>query len=284
MNQGNKVAISGANGFVGRNVGQFLASNGFDMISIVRKERKKTISFGQTVLSEDLTENHLASSVRGSIALLHFIGIGKQISEIDFERVNVDLTRNAAKLCKLAGIKKIIYISGLGVDRNSTLGYFISKFKAEQAIIKSGLDYTIFRPSYIIGKNDPLSKILLTQIRNKQITILGSGNYRLQPIHVCDIAKIVMGAIHEKKFSRKIIDLVGPQTVTYNRFVRDFIGKRKVKICHVNFEQAFRDVLRGKNNQFGIDDLGILVGDYIGNHKRLAKISGIKFTKYAEML
>lgn len=278
------MAISGASGFVGRNVGQFLASNGFDIIGIVRKERKKTISFGQAVLSEDLTENDLISSVRGSIALLHFIGIGRQNSETDFERVNVDLTRNAIKLCKLAHIKKILYISGLGADKDSTLGYFISKFKVEQEIIKSELDYTIFRPSYIIGKNDPLSKMLITQIRNNQIIVPGSGKYRLQPIHVDDVARVVMKAIHETKFSRKIIDLVGPQTVTYNHFVRDFAGKRKTKIRHVNFEQAFHDAIHGKNNQFGIDDLGILVGDHIGNHKRLAKISGIKFTKYDEIL
>jgi len=280
----NKIAISGASGFVGKSVGQFLAKNGFDIVGIVRKGKKQSVNFGQAVISENLTENDLISLVRGSIAFLHFIGIGKQTVESDYEKVNVCLTRNAIRLCKKARIKKILFISGLGVNEKSTSGYFISKFKAEQLIIKSGLDYTIFRPSYIIGENDPLSTMLIKQIRNNKITIPGSGNYRVQPILVSDVARVVMKVIFEKNFSRKIIDLVGPQTVTYNRFIKDLVGKRKVKIRNVDFEQAYHNALCGKNNQFGIDDLGILVGDYVGNHKRLAKISRIEFTKYDKML
>lgn len=279
-----KIAISGASGFVGKSVGKFLAKNGFDIVGIVRKGKRKTVNFGQVVISEDLTENDLISKVRGSVAFLHFIGTGKQTTESDYEKVNVGLTRNAIRLCKKARIKKILFISGLGVNEKSTSGYFISKFKAEQSIIKSGLDYTIFRPSYIIGENDPFSKMLIRQIRNNQITIPGSGNYRIQPILVSDVARVAMKAIFEKKLSRKIIDLVGPKTVTYNHFVRDLVGKKNIKIRNIDFEQAYHDALHGKNGQFGIDDLGILVGDYIGNHKKLVKISQIEFTKYNKML
>lgn len=284
VNKTNKIAITGASGFVGRNVGQFLARNGFDVIGIVRKGKKRTIDFGQAVLSEDLTEKDLVSSVRGSIALMHFIGTGKQIADSDYETVNVGLTKNVVRLCKQANIKKILYNSGLGVDQKSTLGYFISKFKAEQAIMESGLDYTIFRPSYIVGNNDPLSRMLINQMKNNLITIPGSGRYRLQPILVSDVARIVTKAIHGKQFSRNVIDLVGPQIVSYNRFVRDLIGKKRIRIRNVDFEKAYHDALRGKNPHYGTDDLSLLVGDYIGNHKRLAKISGIVFTKYEKML
>ncbi len=280
----NKVAISGASGYVGRNVSEFLARNGFDVINIVRKGKKKTINFGHAVISESLTENNLVSSVRGSVALLHFIGTGRQTVDSDFEKVNVELTRNAVALCNKAGIKKILYNSGLGVDKKSTTGYFISKFKAEQIIIKSGLNYTIFRPSYIIGKNDSLTKILKWQINHNRVFIVGSGSYRMQPIFMSDVARVVMQAIYSKEFSRKIIDLVGPKTVTYNRLVRDLLGRKKTKIRHRSFEQAYHDALHANSNDFGIDDLGLIVGDFLGNHKKLAKISRIKFTDYDTML
>ena len=276
----NKIVISGASGFVGKNVGQILAKNGFDIVVIVRKGKKKIVNFGKAVTSEDLTGNDLISSTKDSIAFLHFIGIGKQTADSDYEKVNVGLTRNAISLCKKAHIKKILFFSGLGVNEKSTSGYFISKFKAEQLLIQSGLDYTIFRPSYIIGNNDPLSRMLAKQIRNNYVIIPGSGNYRIQPILVSDVAKVIMISIFEKKFSRKIIDLVGPQTVTYNRFIKDLIGKRRIKIKNVDFEKAYHDAVCGKNNQFGVDDLGILVGDYVGNYKKLEKISRIRFTKY----
>jgi uncharacterized protein YbjT (DUF2867 family) len=279
----NKITISGANGFVGKNVGKFLARNGFEIVSLVRKGRKKTVDFGRTIISKNLTENSLIGSVKGSVAFLHFIGKGRQTTSSDYDTVNVSLTRNAIILCKQAGIKKIIYLSGLGVDQKSTLGYFISKFKAEQEIMRSGLDYTIFRPSYILGKNDPLSQILLSQLSRDSVIIPGSGRYRLQPILVSDVAKVVMKAIHGKQFSRKIIDLVGPQAVTYNRFVRDLVGD-KVQIKHVDFEKAYHDALHSSMSPFGVDDLSILVSDYIGDYRKLVSISGIKFTKYGEML
>ncbi|MDE1725753.1 MAG: NAD(P)H-binding protein [Thaumarchaeota archaeon] len=279
----NKLVITGANGFVGRNVGKFLARNGFDITALIRKNRKKAVDFGRSVISKDLTENNLAKSVKGSDALLHFIGKGRQTADSHYDTVNVVLTRNAIALCKKSGIKKIIYLSGLGVDKKSTLGYFISKFKAEQEIIQSGLDYTIFRPSYIMGKGDPLSKVLLGQIRKDCITIPGSGKYRLQPILVSDVAQVVMKAIRGKQFSKKTIDLVGPKTVTYNRFVRDLVGS-KTKIKHIEFEKAYHDAIRSSESEFGVDDLSVLVGDYVGNHKKLGIVSGVKFAKYNEML
>jgi len=279
----NQVVITGANGFVGRNVGKFLSKNGFNIIPIVRKNRKRSITFGKAIVSKNLLEDHLLSEIKNSGAMLHFIGQGRQTVDSEYEKINVNTTRNAIQLCKKASIKKIVYISGLGVDKKSTLGYFISKYKAEQEIIKSGLDYTILRASHIIGKDDPLSKTLNIQIRRGMIIIAGSGNYRIQPIFVEDVAKVIMKSITEKKFFKKILDLVGVQTVTYNHFVKDFAQGRKIRIRNIDFESAYRDALHNKG-PFGVDDLSILAGDYVGDHKKLKRISGIKFRIYKDVL
>lgn len=283
-NQTLTIAITGANGFVGRNVGRLFTKRGIQVINIVRKNRTTSVKSGATLISHDLSEKHLVQRLKKCSALLHFIGQGKQTVENDYEKVNVGLTKNAVNLCKKAGIKKIIYISGLGVDKNTSFGYFISKYKAEQEIIRSGLDYTIFRASYVIGKDDPLSQILCKQIKNGKITIAGSGNYRLQPIFVEDAGEVFLQAILNKKFSKKIIDLIGPQTVTYNNFIKDFIHGKKIKIEKINLEDAYRNALHNKNSDFGIDDLNILVGDYVGNNKRLRKLTNIKFRTYREVL
>ncbi len=276
-----QISITGANGFVGRNVGEFLSKNGFNVINIVRK--RKTIGFEKIIVSKNLSEGRLVSGIKNSLALLHFIGKGTQTVNSNYETVNVDTTKKIIQLCKKASVKKIIYISGLGVSHRSTLGYFISKYKAEQEIMKSGLDYTIFRASYILGNNDPLSKILRAQMKRGEIVIPGSGNYRIQPIFVQDVAKIVMKSITEKKFSNKILDLVGAETITYNQFVKDFIGKKKIKIKNIDFERAYYGALHN-NGSFGVDDLSILVGNYVGNHKKLKTISKIEFTRYKEVL
>ena len=269
--------MTGANGFVGRNVGKLFEKQGIEVIGIVRKDKASSITFGTTIISHDLSEKYLASRLKGCSVLLHLIGRGKQTIDSDYEKINVCLTKSAVNLCKKAGIKKIIYISGLGVHKDTTFGYFISKYKAEQEIITSGLDYTIFRASYIIGEGDPLSQTLSKQIKNGTIIIAGSGNYRLQPIFVEDAAQVFLHAAMNKKFSNKIIDLVGPKIITYNCFVRDFLQGKKVKIKKISLEDAYRNALHNPKSAFGIDDLNILIGDYVGNHKILQKMLRIKF-------
>ena len=272
------VVITGANGFVGKNIGKILAKNGFQVTGIIRKGK---VTFGRTIISKDLSEKKLIQKIKGADALLHFIGNGEQSIESDYQKTNVCLTQNAVTLCKKAEIRKIIYISGLGVDKKTTLGYFISKYKAEQEITSSCLDYTIFRASYIIGKDDPLSKNLKRQIHNGKIIIPGSGSYRFQPIFVGDVGKIIIKSITSKSFSNKMLDLVGPQVVSYDKFVRDFTGSRK--ITKIDFEKVFHDALHNKG-YFGVDDLSIMVGDYTGDHNKLAKLAKMRFAKYKDVL
>src|SRR5690242_7012531 len=279
-----KVAITGANGFVGKCVGKTLAKKGISITGIVRKGKESSIRFGDVISSKDLSENYLTSKLHGCSILLHFIGKGKQTVDSDYQKVNVDLTKNAIKLCKKAKIKKIIYISGLGVSKDTTFGYFISKFHAEQEIINSGLDYTIFRASYIIGKDDPLSNFLFKQIKKGSLMIPGSGKYRLQPIFIGDVAEVVFQSILQKKFSNKIIDLVGPKTITFNDYVRDFLQGKKTFIKNMDLEDAYHTALNNPKTDFGVDDLNILVGDYVGNHKKLQSMSGIEFKTHKVVL
>jgi uncharacterized protein YbjT (DUF2867 family) len=281
MHESRSVVITGANGFVGRNVGMFLSKNGFQTIGLVRKG--KTTNFGKAITSETLSENSLVPKIKGSDTLLHFIGQGRQTIDSDHNAVNASLTKNAVILCKKAKIKKIIYISGLGVDSSTTLGYFISKYKAEQEIIHSGLDYTIFRASYVIGSNDPLSMSLQQQMKKGQMIIPGSGNYRFQPIFIDDVSGVIIKSMVEKKFSNKIIDLVGPQIVSYNVFVREFLHGKKIRIRKIDFENAYHDALHNKG-PFGVDDLSIMAGDYVGSHKKLASLARMKFTRYGKVL
>ena len=276
------ITITGANGFVAKNLRKFLSKNHIKVIAIARKTFQKHHT-ETAVYSKTLLEKGLQNKLRNCDALVHLIGIGKQSFKYNFED-NIDLTKNMIKTCKKSGIKKIIYISGLGVTKNSTSDYFISKYKAEQEIINSGLNYTIFRPSYIIGKKDYLSKFILKQIKKGIVIIPGSGKYHLQPIFVEDVAKIIVESIYEKKFSNKILDLVGPEIIKFEDFVRYFIKNKKTRIQKINLESIYHDALHNPKSIYDLDNLNLLIGDYTGNLKQLQKTSNVKLRPVKDIL
>ena len=276
------ITITGANGFVAKNLRNFLSKNHIKVIAIARKTFQKHHT-ETVVYSKTLLEKGLQNKLRNCDALVHLIGIGKQSSRYNFED-NVDLTKNMIKTCKKSGIKKIVYMSGLGVTKNSRSDYFISKYKAEQEIINSGLDYTIFRPSYIVGKKDYLSKFILKQIKKGIVIIPGSGKYHLQPIFVEDVAKIILESISEKKFSNKILDLVGPEIIKFEDFVRYFIKNKKTKIQKINLESIYHEALHNPKSVYDLDSLNLLIGDYTGNLKQLQKTSNVKLRLIKDIL
>ena len=278
-----KIAVTGASGFVGKNLRKFLHKNKINVLGVSRKNFRKHTSEVK-ITSTNLLEPKLQTKLKNYDVLVHLIGIGRESPKSTFEEINLNLTKNVIKACKNAGIKKIIFISGLGVSKNNQSDYFISKYSAEREIINSGLDYTIFRASYIMGKTDHLTKTLSTQMRKGIISIPGSGKYRLQPIFVLDVAKIILEAILEKKFSKKIIDLVGPQKISFEDFVKLFAKNTRVKIKKINLDNAYDEAKRNTKAVYGLESLNILVGDYTSDGKQLQKLSNVKLTTVREFL
>ena len=277
-----KIAITGATGFVAKNLRKFLSKQNIPVVAIGRKNfptYKNEIKIVTKNYSEDLSSKLINCS-----CMIHLVGVGKQTFDNNFYEINYLLTKKILQISKKSKIKKIIFNSGLGASKNSTTDYFISKYLAEQEIIKSGLDYTIFRPSYIIGTSDHLSQNLKKQIHRGTIIIPGSGNFPLQPISINDVIKILFHAAASKKYSNKILDLVGTEIISYEKFVKLFTASKKPIIKKTNIEIAYRDAIRNPTSQYGVDDLHILVGNFIGSSKKLKQISNLEFENFRNIL
>jgi len=278
-----KIVVTGASGFIAKNLRKYLSEQNIELISISRNDFKN-FKNEIKIISEHYEEKNILKKIKNSDVLIHLVGIGKQSVSSDFDMINTDLTKHVVNLSKKARIKKIIFLSGLGVSSTISLGYFISKYNAEKQIINSGLDFTIFRPSYIVGKDDLLSKNLKNQIKSGEIIIPGSGTYSIQPIHVSDVVKVIFESLSQLRFNNKIIDLVGPDYMTFEKYVKLFSKGTKTKIRKINLEDVYHDAIINSKSNFGIDDLNILIGNFKGNYKKLSKLSKIKFQSVLELL
>ena len=278
-----KIVVTGASGFIAKNLRKYLSEKNIDLISISRNDFKKFKSESK-IISKDYDEKKLLQLIKNSDALIHLVGIGQQSVNSDYNMINTEFTQHIVNLSKKANIQKIVYLSGLGVSTKTTLGYFISKYNAENFIINSGLDYTIFRPSYIVGTDDMFTKYLKRQIKNGEINIPGSGTYSIQPIHISDVVKIIFESTLQPKFKNKIIDLVGPDFITFEKYVKLFSKGTKTSIKKIKLEDAYHDAITNPKSDFGVDDLNILIGNFKGNHEKLKKITNMKFESVIGLL
>ena len=278
-----KIVVTGASGFIAKNLRKYLSEKNIDLISISRNDFKKFKSESR-IISKNYDEKKLLQLIKNSDALIHLVGIGQQSVNSDYNMINTEFTQHIVNLSKKSNIKKIVYLSGLGVSTKTTLGYFISKYNAENFIINSGLDYTIFRPSYIVGTDDMFTKYLKRQIKNGEINIPGSGTYSIQPIHISDVVKIIFESTLQPKFKNKIIDLVGPDFITFEKYVKLFSKGTKISIKKIKLEDAYHDAITNPKSDFGVDDLNILIGNFKGNHEKLKKITNMKFESVVGLL
>ena len=278
-----QIVVTGASGFVAKNIRKYLSENNVKLISISRKNFTK-LKNETKIVSKNYDEKTILPKIKNSSGLIHLVGIGKQSVNNNYHLINVEFTKKIVNLCKKGKIKKIVYTSGLGVSESSSLGYFISKYLAEKLIVESNLDYTIFRPSYIVGKDDLFTKYLKKQIKQGEIQIPGSGDYSIQPIYIKDVCKIISKSLSEKRFKKQILDLVGPESIPFKNYVKLFSNKTKTRINKINLESAYHEAISNPNSEFGVDDLNLLIGNFKGDHKKLQKISKISFQPVRKLL
>ena len=276
------IAVTGANGFIARNLRRLLSDRDIPVVAVARRDFEPHGNEVR-VVAPDYDPGLMLPRVRRCACMVHLVGAGRQGAGSAYSSANAGITGRMADLCRAAGIGRIVYCSGLGVAENSATDYFISKLLAERRITRSGLDYTIFRPSYVIGEDDLLTRNIRGQIAAGLVTIPGSGRFPIQPVHVGDACRAILGSCAGGGFSRRVIDMVGPRAVTFEWFVRGMVAGR-APVRRVSMEDAYREAVRNTGFPYGVDDLNILAGCFEGDHGEIRRLAGFDFMAPEEML
>src|SRR5207245_269067 len=102
----------------------------------------------------------------GCTHVVHLVSILKGSSG-DFERVMTQGTKDLIAASKAAGVERFVLMSALGTSETTkvTVPYFASKWAMEQETLHSGLEYTIFRPSFVFGRDGGALPLFIKQVR-----------------------------------------------------------------------------------------------------------------------
>jgi NADH dehydrogenase len=153
--------------------------------------------------------------------------------EVTFERA-VENTRILVDAAREAGVRRIVHLSVTQPSEDSKLGYYRGKAAAERVITASGLAYAILRPTLVFGVEDILLNNIAWMLRHFPVfAILGSGECRLQPVYVVDVAE--MAAALGKETGNRVMDAAGPEMYTFQELVQLIAGKvgSRAKILHM---------------------------------------------------
>ena len=232
-----KILVTGATGFVGSRIVHALRAEGRDVRALVRRPERGShlASLGVELVTGDVTDAvSLAAAADGCTHVVHLVAIltGKPQ---DFDRVMTRGTRNVLAAAKGAGVERFVLMSALGTTATTKdlVPYFGAKFAMEQDTVASGLEYTIFRPSFVFGRGGALSTFMKQVRYSPVVTVIGSGRQQIQPIWVDDVAEHFARALDTPAAANKTFEIGGPDIVTWDelyRTIANVLGKRRVLV------------------------------------------------------
>lgn len=222
------VFVTGGTGYVGRAITDELLRRGHTVTMLVRTNspRSETPADARVVRGTVFDEDILLASMPGHDAVVHLVGIIREIARqgVTMEHIHVDGTLAVVHAAAQSGITDFLHMSALGARADAVSRYHQSKWKAEQAVRKAGLAYTIFQPSVIFGSGGPgpnFVRQLADLVRSAPLTpVIGRGTVLLQPVSTQTVAEAFCNALTRPETRGQTYQLGGPATLSYEEILR----------------------------------------------------------------
>jgi uncharacterized protein YbjT (DUF2867 family) len=236
------ILVTGGSGFVGSRVVHALRAEDRPVRCLVRDRARaeKLAAWGCELTEGDMTDPaSLRRAVMGCDTVVHLVAIieGKPS---DYDRIMVQGTRDLLSAAHGAGVRRFALMSALGVSEQTQelTPYFAAKWTMEQDVKASELDWVIFRPSFVFGRDGGVLPTFLRLVRwMPAIPVIGPGTNRLQPIWVEDVAAYYARAVDLPQAGGHTFEVGGPDVVTWNELydrIKAVLGKRRTKL-HIPF-------------------------------------------------
>ncbi len=221
-----RVLITGATGFIGSALIAALKGSGHDVIACVHRPRAARLPAGvQTVVVDYLRDTDVAAwlpRLSGVDVVINAVGLLRETRCATFDALHDRAPRALFAACEQSGVRRVIQISALGADAQAISHYHCSKRAADEALRASALDWTIIQPSVVFGPKGASAALFLTLASLPVIPLVGRGDQRMQPIHLDDLASLVIAVVDQRRAIRETVPAVGPEPVTLRDMLRGY--------------------------------------------------------------
>lgn len=286
------ILVTGGTGFVGRNLIVELLKNAFTVRCLVRDPLRAAFlreAHCQLAQGDVRDRSSVLKAIDSSIdTVIHLVGILYETRGASFKELHVEGTRNVVEACMEKGVKRYLHISALGTRAGARSAYHKTKWEAEEIIRASNLEYTVFRPSVIFGKEDKFTNLFADLMRfSPVIMIPGDGKNRMQPVFVNDLVRAMADSIRRAETKRMVYEAAGRDVLTFDEIIdsiAEVLGKTRIKI-HIpmplmRINAALLEIL--PKPPITKDALLMLEEDNVTPTNALPMVFGIKPTGFVE--
>ena len=230
------VLVTGATGFLGRRVVPELRAHHHEVRCLVHTPGRERVFPPRSVdvhYGDVLDPDAVAAAFYDVEAVVHLVGAIRQRKGRSYDQINRQAVVNVLAAAKDAGVKHFINVSVIGANSNPSYPYLHSKWWGDQAVVNSGLPYTILQPSVLFGSGDEFLNAIAGLVRVfPLVPVVGSGRNRLQPAAAEDVARCIALTVGRESLKGKTIELGGPQQLSYNEIISIVVrtlGKRRLR-------------------------------------------------------
>ncbi len=223
------VTVFGGSGFLGRAVVAALAPDW--TVRVAARHPNRGIDPDAAAVSGvevDIRDGEMVGhALAGAAAVVNAVGLYSERGGETFTAVHVEGAERVARAAADAEVRRLVHISGIGVDSGSPSAYVRARADGERRVREAFANAVIVRPSVIIGPNDALLGGLDAVTRLAPvIPLFGPGDMRLQPVFVHDVARAV-SAVLKHALPVPIYELGGAGMCTYRELVRMVLSYRR---------------------------------------------------------
>jgi uncharacterized protein YbjT (DUF2867 family) len=210
------ILVTGGTGTVGRQVVPLLRAAGADLRVFSRKRHEPADGI-EYVTGDLFKDEGIDAALDGIETLVHLAG-GQKGDEV--------VARNLMRAAAMAEVEHVVLISVIGADR-VPLAWMKSQVETEQAVVDSGVPYTILRAAQF---HDLVLKMV--EGMAKLPVVPNPGGLRFQPVDARDVAarlaELALGTP-----AGRVPDLAGPKVYGMGELVRGYLearGKRRLTL------------------------------------------------------
>ena len=235
------VVVFGGTGFLGRRLVEHLTTKGGSVrVAVRHADQARSILRAAglheiAVVDADVRDKgSVADALAAADAVVNAVSAYVEKGGVTFEAVHVQGAETVARESRARGIARLIYISGIGADRDSVSPYIRARGRGELVVQQAFPAATIIRPGAMFGRGDALFGALADMARLLPVLpLIGGGSTRLQPVFVEDVAEAVTSSLADPATIGRIYELAGPKVYPLRdlfEYTLRLIGKRRLLV------------------------------------------------------